>query len=133
MGKFNLWYLSAAVMMAATSAIHAFGGGPEINAPVQASELSPMVRAISAVIWHALTALFLIFAGALAWASYARNEALVWTVLAVCLAFVALFVGIGIASLANLTTMPQWVIFLAISAVLAVGLSRRERLAKAHG
>lgn len=137
MRHMNLWYMGAAAMMLATAAIHAFAGGPGINAPIQASELHEVVRAVSAVIWHALTALFVIFAVALARAARgAAREAsavLVWTILAVCLAFAGLFVGMGYALLGSLVLMPQWVIFVAIAGVLRVGLSRHGNLSEAHG
>lgn len=133
MQYFNRWFLTAAVMMAATAAIHAFGGGPEINAPIQASSLAPMLRGISAVIWHALTALFVIFAAGLTWASWRKSDALVWMILAVCLAFVGLFMGIGLVLLGNVTVMPQWVIFLSISGVLLAGLFRSGHRPEARG
>lgn len=108
----------------ATAAIHAFMGGPEINAPIQASELHPLIRAISAVIWHALTALFVVFGVALLWTARNGNRALSVTILAVTVAFVALFLGIGIVLMGTVGAMLQWVLFGAIAAALVWGLIR---------
>ncbi len=46
----NKFMIAATALMFATLLAHVFGGGPEIHAPIQASELSPYLRAISAVI-----------------------------------------------------------------------------------
>lgn len=115
--------LSGALYLA-TAAIHAFMGGPEINAPIQASELHPLIRAISAVIWHALTALFVVFGIALLWTARQANRALIVTILVVTLAFVALFLGIGIVALGTVGEMLQWVLFAAIAVSLSWGLRR---------
>ena len=118
----NLPLVGAAILYVATAAIHAFMGGPEINAPIQLSDLHPLIRAISAVIWHALTVLFLIFGGALWWAARHENQALVVTILAVTLAFIALFLVIGIVLLGTFFAMLQWVIFGAIAVAMIWGL-----------
>ena len=47
--------LAAAALMAATFGLHVFGGGPEFHHPIQASSLDLPLRAISAVLWHAVT------------------------------------------------------------------------------
>lgn len=128
--RLNMAYLAAAGLFLATAAIHAFMGGPEINAAVQGSDLHPLVRAVSAVVWHALTALFVVFGGAMAWAAWHSARAVVVTVLAVNLSFVGLFLAIGIVALGTVWPMPQWVLFGAISGLMVWGLTRE---AQAHG
>jgi len=118
----NRPFLAAAALLFATAGIHAFVGGPEINRPVQQSALDPVVRSVVAVIWHAITALALVLGGAMIWSARFQNRALVLTVLAINLSFAALFVLIGWSALSTLWPMPQWVIFLTISAVLLWGL-----------
>ncbi|MEX3014967.1 hypothetical protein [Gymnodinialimonas hymeniacidonis] len=120
--RLNLGYAIAGGLFVATAAIHAFVGGPEVNAPVQGSGLDPLVRAVSAVVWHALTALFVVFGGALFWAAWHGARALVMTVLAVNVAFIALFLAIGIVALGTVWPMPQWVLFGLISGVMIWGL-----------
>ncbi|MEM9427341.1 MAG: hypothetical protein AAGA06_11640 [Pseudomonadota bacterium] len=117
--------LAAACLFALTALIHAFVGGPEINAPVQSSGLDPVVRAVSAVVWHALTALFLILAAGLAWAARHSNPALIWVTLALNLAFVAIFLTLGFIALGNAVEMPQWTLFVATSLCLLAGLRRK--------
>lgn len=121
----NVPIVVAGGLYLATAAIHAFMGGPEINAPIQASELHPLIRAISAVIWHALTALFVIFGAGLLWTAREDNRALITLVLTVTLAFVALFLGIGIVLLGTVAAILQWVLFGAIAAALVWGLVRQ--------
>lgn len=120
----NLPIAIAGALYLATAAIHAFAGGPEINAPVQASELPALVRAVSAVIWHALTALFVIFGVALLWCAGRQNAALVVTILAATTAFIVLFIVVGVALLGTVGAMLQWVLFSAIAAVIGWGLLR---------
>ncbi|ABD55572.1 hypothetical protein Jann_2655 [Jannaschia sp. CCS1] len=124
MSSVNIPIVASGGLYIATAAIHAFMGGPEINAPIQASDLHPFIRAISAVIWHALTALFVIFGVALLWTARDGSRALIVTILAVTLAFVALFLGIGIVLLGTVGAMLQWVLFGAIAATLIWGLIR---------
>ena len=120
--RLNIAYLVAAGLFVLTAAIHAFMGGPEINAAVQGSELHPLVRAVSAVVWHALTALFVIFGGAMAWAAWHSARALVVTLLAVNVSFIGLFLAIGIVVLGAVWPMPQWVLFGGISGVMLWGM-----------
>ncbi len=128
--KPNYWILGAAAVMVACAGIHAFIGGPEINAPLQASALAPDLRAVMAVCWHALTGLFLIFGAALIWSALRRDRAIVLTVLATSLVFAALFIGIGLNALGSITIMPQWVLFAAVILALSLGLARdRDRAA----
>lgn len=119
---FNLWLVAAGALMLFCAAIHAFLGGPEVNAPVQAAALDPVVRAVSAVVWHALTALFLVFGAALIWLARNPSPPLFWTILAVNLSFIAIFLVIGFVELGSVTLMPQWTLFLAISLLMMPSL-----------
>ena len=125
----NLPILAAAMVFFLTALIHAFLGGPEVNAPVQESALDPVVRAVMAVAWHALTALFLALAAALAWAARRPNPALLLLGLVLSGSFVAIFGAIGIAQLGNVTAMPQWTLFAMTSVLLVWGLTRDRRAA----
>ena len=122
--RMNWGYFAAGVLFVLAAGTHALVGGPEVNAPVQGSGLDPVVRAVSAVVWHALTALFVVFGGALFWAALHGARALVVTVLAANIAFVALFLAIGVVALGTVWPMPQWILFGVISAVMIWGLWR---------
>lgn len=118
----NKWMVTAAGLLFLTTGVHVFLGGPEIHLPIQESELAPPVRAVGAVIWHAVTVILLVFGGACAWLARNPNPPLAWAMVAVQLGFVALFIGYGMTLLGNLTVMPQWIIFTLISAVIAMGV-----------
>ena len=122
--RFNTPFLIAGIMFLATAGIHAFAGGPEINAPVQSSTLDPVVRSVMAVVWHAITALALVLAAAMVWVARHRNPAVIAMTLAVNLCFIGLFWAIGIAELGSLLLMPQWIIFATITFVILWGLKR---------
>ncbi|MEM1301051.1 MAG: hypothetical protein AAGH17_00595 [Pseudomonadota bacterium] len=122
--SFNTQFMIAGIMFLATAAIHALAGGPEINAPVQASTLDPVVRSVMAVVWHAITAVALVLAAAMIWTARHRNPAVILLTLAINVSFIALFWAIGIAELGSLLLMPQWIIFATISLVMLWGLKR---------
>ena len=114
----------AAALSALTLAAHVFGGGPEIHAPVQASELSEYLKAILAVIWHTVTiiltvnSLFLAFAALrdkhrVALVSLVSTQYVLWGIL---------FVYYGLTRLGELSTMPQWIAFFLIPALALFGL-----------
>lgn len=120
--RWNRPALIAAGLFAATAAIHALVGGPEINAVVRVSALDPMVRAVTEVVWHAATLLFVVLAAGTARAARHPNPAVLWIALAIAAGFMGLFIALGLARLGNLTVMPQWVLFGLIIAALTLGL-----------
>ena len=119
----NKLMIAAVVLMFVTFLAHVFGGGPEIHAPIQASELSPYLRAISAVIWHAITVVLLVFSVALAGLVKHPNRALERIMIAIQLGFAALFLFYGVRLLGNIIDMPQWIAFLLIPGLMM--LARR--------
>ncbi len=121
----NRWMASASAMMGVTVLVHVFVGGPEIHVPVQASTLDPVVRGVSAVLWHGMTALLAICAVALAWLARHRNRPLEWVLIALQVSFAGLFLWVGAAQLGDLWPMPQWIIFLGIPAVMLAARRRQ--------
>ena len=119
--------VAGALLFLATAAIHVFIGGPEINTPIQNAPLDPVVRSVSAVIWHALTALFVVLGGALAWSARTPNRPLLATILAINLSIVGLFLGFGMMALGSIWPMPQWTLFLAISVCILLGMRSELR------
>lgn len=126
----NPAFIAAGAVFLATAGIHALMGGPEINAPIQSSTLDPLVRAVSAVVWHSLTALFGVLGVALLWVARHRNVTLAIAALAVSLSFVGLFIWAGVALLGSIWPMPQWTLF-AVIAVLTLWGLWRDRVALA--
>ncbi len=121
----NKYMAGAAALLFLTTWVHVFLGGPEIHNVIQASTLSPDVRAISAVLWHAVTVILMVFGCGCLWLTRHDAPALAHMMIAVQLGFAALFVFYGITLLDTLWIMPQWVIFLVIPAVMLAGLRGR--------
>lgn len=119
--------LAAASLMALSTLLHAFAGGREVYAPTRASGLDPLVVGVLSVVWHAVTVLLAAMAGALSWAAYHPNPPLELFVGCVIVGFAALFLGYGVVDFQNVSSMPQWTLFVA---TLALMLSARRPTAK---
>ncbi len=109
--------LIAAALMLLTVFVHVFAGGPEIHQPIQNSALPSVVRAVGAVLWHAVTVVLTLFFVALLWLARHENPALLWLVNGIQLGFAGLFIWYGWAQLGTLWPMPQWIIFIVIPAL----------------
>ena len=121
----NIPILVATGLMALTWIAHVFGGGPEINAPLQASDLPDYLRAMSGVLWHMATTCLTVFFFALAWLVRHPNAALTWVLSLVQLGWAGLFIYYGASQLGSLWPMPQWSVFLLIPALTLWGEWRR--------
>lgn len=117
--------LVASGLSALTLAVHVFAGGPEVNQVVQASALAPELRAILGVIWHAVTVVLLISAIGFGYGAAHPNRPLEAALVGIMLGWAGLFIFYGITALGTLMPMPQWIIFLAIPAVVAFGWRAR--------
>lgn len=120
----NRWMAAAGALLLLTCYVHVFAGGPEIHVPIQASELALELRAISAVLWHAVTVVLLTFAVAAIWVALRPNRDLVVLLIAVQIGFAGLFLYYGQVLLGTVWPMPQWIIFLTIPAIMGIGLKR---------
>ncbi|TCL00478.1 hypothetical protein BXY66_3121 [Shimia isoporae] len=128
----NYWMASAGGLLLLTAYVHVFMGGPEIHDVIQASALDPGVRGVAAVIWHAITAILLVYAVVCASLAKSPNRGLALHIIAVQICFAALFVFYGLTLLGNLSVMPQWIIFLTIPAVMAMGLRSEKAQRRAN-
>ncbi|MFY0594823.1 MAG: hypothetical protein JXQ85_00195 [Cognatishimia sp.] len=124
----NRLNLAAAVLMALTFGVHVFAGGPEVHVAIQASELSEYLRAISAVLWHAVSVILAVFALAYLWLARNDNKALSIVLGATQLGFATLFLWYGTTLLGTIWPMPQWIVFLLIPAISAAGTLRQKAL-----
>lgn len=109
--------LAAAVLMILTLFVHVFAGGPEIHQLIQTSALPTGLRAVSAVLWHAVSVNLLVFSVALLWLAKHPNPPLGLTISFIQLGWAALFLYYGASMLATVWLMPQWLIFLTIPAL----------------
>ena len=121
----NKWITAAAALMALTVIAHVFGGGPEVNDIVSASDLPPTVRALSSVVWHGITLMLVLSTAALVYLAKHDNPALE-TFLAIWqLGFAMMFIGYGIVQLGTIWPMPQWTVFIVMPVMTYLGSRSR--------
>ncbi|MFV2002761.1 MAG: hypothetical protein ACC619_07235 [Paracoccaceae bacterium] len=129
----NKWFGGAAALSSALAAAHILGGTPEFLSPVLQTGLAPDIRAVAAIVWHAVSLILIVNSVVLIGAAMNRpwGRAGVPIVAAQYLGFVGLFIFLGISFLGNITDLPQWTAFAAISAM--VGLGMRATPARSGG
>lgn len=120
------WFMIAAILSLATTAIHVLAGTPEIMSPLFASDLPPSVKGVVDVMWHQITILLLI--GSLASLAAALRPA--WR-LPVALLFgghfalvALLFLALSLLWFSSPWPMPQWVLFGAMAVFMLMGYLR---------
>ena len=113
--------IAAAILMLITAGIHVFAGAPEVHVPIQASDLHPILRAISAVLWHAVTVQLLAFTAALLWVAKHPNRPVSLLIATICLGYTALFLWIGTSMLQSPWPMPQWTLFAGLASLTLWG------------
>ncbi len=122
----NYWILAASAVSGLTFIAHVFGGGPEILVPMLAGDMSPYLKTIWTVVWHAVSVT--IFTGTVCLAIEAikpgKYPGLIWSICAQYTAFTGMFLYYGIAQLGSLWPMPQWIAFLLIVILAVIGMRR---------
>ena len=113
--------LAAAVLMGATAMLHVIAGGAEFHAPIQDSALDLPLRAISAVLWHAVTMLLLTQTVALLWLARQPDTAMAALLTAIQIGFAGLFLFYGQTMQGTVWLMGQWTIFLAMAVLIIWG------------
>jgi hypothetical protein len=113
--------LLAAALMAATFALHVFGGGPEFHLPIQASGMELPLRAISAILWHAVSVLLAVQAVALLWLARHPHHGMAALMVAIQIGFAGLFLYYGQTMMGTVWILGQWTIFLALAVLIAWG------------
>lgn len=113
----NLWFLAAGILSAATTAIHFFLGGREIALPLlQARDIGTIPKHTNYYCWHLVTiTLLAMTAGFIHAASspVAHGSAVTWTLLAL---FFALWnIGLILWKRLDPKHMVQWALFLPIA------------------
>lgn len=112
--------LSAAALLALTAAVHVVLGAPEVYEPLLAATAAPVLRLYLSLLWHFVTAFFLLGALASVWAAFAplaRHQTAA-CVAVLLMAMGALFAGFGLAVLGEVWTAPQWILALGIGTLL---------------
>lgn len=118
------WFLAAAALGLASTAIHIFAGGPEIMDPLYASAMPVASVAVLDVVWQQVTALLL--GGGLVAALAAFRPAwrgpVAWLLGGHYLVVAALFLVWGALWFSSPWPMPQWVLFTAMAGLMFAGL-----------
>ena len=114
----------AAILMAFTWGLHAFVGGPEINAPLRGGDLSAELRSTFTVVWHFVSVHLFVTALALTWLVFQRNAALYWVVFSQLWGFVALFLLNSWIDFGSIWALPQWTLFALIGLSMLGGLRK---------
>ncbi len=116
--------MAAAVLSAATVLLHVIGGGTDVHAPIQASNMDLALRAISAVIWHFVSLMLALQAVGFYAVARGPNRELAWFLIAIQLGTAVLFLFYGATMLGTVWIMGQWTIFLAIGALGLWGMKK---------
>lgn len=116
--RYTMWLATG--LMGLTTAIHLFGGTPEILDPVLAADLDPIVQSTSFVVWHGITALLALMTVALGYLAARRCDPLFYAVLAVQLSFAALFFATTLLMHGAVFALPQWTIFFGLAVLMLV-------------
>lgn len=116
--------VAAGIVSLTTCAVHVVLGGAEIARPLlQADGLARIPKLTAYYCWHMVT--ILLFAMALAYgyaAAVPGNMALAVATTGLSAAFAVLSLGLALGTRTRLTHLPQWVFFVAITALAAPGL-----------
>ncbi len=118
-------YLCLSALMAGIVAVHVFLGGPQYAEPFLDDLSTPDLRAMSQVLWHAVTLSLILVALAYLWLGFHRNPALFVFTSALQFGWAGLFLFYGATHLGELATQPQWVLFLGFPASASWAERRR--------
>jgi hypothetical protein len=120
----NSWLLASALAALVTFLVHLIVGGREIAAPLmRASGLARIPRLTTYYCWHMVSILLLAMAIALGWAAWHANPPLVLLLVLLAAAFAVLSLGLVVAFRVSPWHLPQWLFFVLIALLGAVGLA----------
>ena len=115
------WLTAAAALIAVTTLVHVFAGGPENYTPLRNSAITPVARSTLSVVWHAITLMLALTSFGLWWLTNRREPGLWWVLFSFQAGFSLLFVIYGLADFGDITTLPQWIAFSLGAALMWMG------------
>lgn len=123
------WFIAAAALGLASTAIHIWAGGPEIMDPLYASSLPLASVAVLDVVWQQVTALLLGggLAAALAAFRPGWRRPVAWLLGGHYLVVSAIFLVWGALWFSSPCPMPQWILFATMAGLMFVGLRSGAR------
>ena len=105
-------------LMAVTTVVHVFAGGPENYTPLRASGMDPVPLATMSVAWHMVTLQLIVTTVALAYLVRHTNPVVWGGVFVMSLGSATLFIGYGLSDFGDILTLPQWIAFAGTTALL---------------
>lgn len=120
----NIWLLAAALLSAVTWAIHTFVGGREIVPALLSGDVPWVPKMTHYYCWHIVTITLAVMSAGFAWGALTpggRDVACLVFGLAVAFALWSLALN-GWTRPKPWWALPQWALFLAVSATAAPGL-----------
>ncbi|MBO9466149.1 hypothetical protein J7443_12970 [Tropicibacter sp. R15_0] len=120
-------YLVLSALMAAITGVHVFLGGPQYADAFAITLENADLRAMSLVLWHAVTVALILFALAYLWLAFRRSPELVAITSLLQLGWAGLFLFYGVTQLGELVTQPQWVLFIGFPCVAVFSEWLRDR------
>jgi len=120
----NSYLLAASAASFATFVLHTWFGGPQIVGPLLKSRDIPSVpKYLNYYCWHLVTITLFGMGGALGWAAYYPDGIeLAWFTLFLAISFMVWNVWLIVWKKQSFITMPQWFLFLVISALTGLGV-----------
>ncbi len=119
----NRWLLAAGLLSVLTFFIHVLAGEAGFHTPALQSPLSHELKAVLSVVWHGVSVVLALNSVLLLWLARTGQggKAALLLVLGQYGGFVALFVIYGLARHGSLLPMPQWLVFLVMTILIAMG------------
>lgn len=118
-------YLAAAAAASfATFAIHTWIGGPAIAKPLlKSNDMHDVAKYTNYYCWHLVTLTLFVMGGSFAWAAvYPDGIELAWVSLLLSTSFLGWNLFLIVWKKQKFMEMPQWILFLAISAFGTAGV-----------
>ncbi|WP_368183897.1 hypothetical protein [Aestuariibius sp. HNIBRBA575] len=116
--------IAVTALMALTTLVHVFLGGPEYADSFRATLPADHLRSMAMVLWHAVTVNLIVFTCAYAFLSRHQNLPLHYALAAIQIGWSGLFLWYGATMLGSIWPMPQWVIFVMAPALAHWGHTR---------
>jgi len=116
-------YAACATFM--TFLIHTLIGGSRIARPLRASELPRVPKYTTYYCWHMVTVMLFAMPLGLAYAAWTEERALAIFLFFLAAGFCVLSLGMVIAFRVHPRRMPQWLLFMVITTLLAIGIFKR--------
>ena len=122
----NIGYLLSGVGAGLTFGLHVWGGGPEFLEPFLATLTDPRLRAMSVVLWHAVSMTLALQAVTMLWLARHPSRPLGLFVAAGHLGWAVLFLIVGQVMLGTIWDLGQWTIFAVLAGLTLWGAARSK-------